>query len=86
MLLVDCQSDMLDHLDTRLVVPLILADSSPPAISGLTPVFDIDGDSYVMATQFAASLAKRDLGQPVVNLAPEHNRILAAADMLMSGF
>lgn len=86
MLLVDCQSDLLDHLDTRFVVPLILADTTPLPMPRLTPIFDIAGESYIMATQFAASFAKRELGHHVFNLDQERDRILAAIDMLMSGF
>lgn len=86
MLLVDCQSDLLDHLDTRFVVPLILAEATPAPMPRLTPIFEINGRDYIMATQFAASYAKRELGRPVFNLDPERDRILAAIDMLTSGF
>ena len=86
MLLIDCQSDLLDHLDTRFVVPLILADTTPSPMPRLTPVFEIAGESYIMATQFAASFAKRELGHPLMNLDQERDRILAAIDMLTSGF
>lgn len=86
MLLVDCQSDLLDHLDTRFVVPLILAESTPPPMPRLTPTFEIGGQEHVMATQYAASYAKRELGRALFNLDPERDRILAAIDMLTSGF
>ncbi len=85
-LVLDCQADLLDHLDTRFVVPLILANITPAAMPRLTPVFDIDGESYIMATQFAASFAKRELGRPMANLDSERERVLAAIDMLTSGF
>ena len=86
MLIIDCQSDFLDHLDTRFVVPLVLANTTPPPMPRLNPVFEITGESYIMATQYAASFAKRELGHPVVNLDQERDRILAAVDMLTSGF
>lgn len=86
LLIIDCQSDLLDHLDTRFVVPLILANLTPPQMPRLTPIFEIAGENYIMATQYAASFAKRDLGQPLVNLDHERDRILAAVDMLTSGF
>lgn len=86
MLLIDCQSDLLDHLDTRFVVPLILAETTPAPMPRLTPIFDLDGQHYVMATQFAASYAKRELGRAMFSLDPERDRILAAIDMLTSGF
>ena len=86
MLLIDCQSDLLDYLDTRFVVPLILAETTPPPMQRITPIFDLGGQDYVMATQFAASYAKRDLGRPLFNLNPERDRILAAIDVLRSGF
>ena len=86
MLLVDCQSDLMEHLDTRFVVPLILAETTPPPMPRLTPIFELGGEDYVMATQFAASYAKRELGRAIFNLDPERERILAAIDMLTSGF
>jgi toxin CcdB len=86
MLLVDCQSDILDHLDTRFVVPLIIAETTPAPMPRLTPIFELGGQNYVMATQFAASYAKRELGRAIFNLDAERARILAAIDMLTSGF
>jgi toxin CcdB len=86
MLLVDCQSDLLDHLDTRFVVPLILSESTPPPMPRLTPIFELGRREYVMATQYAASYAKRELGRAMFNLDPERERILSAIDMLTSGF
>jgi toxin CcdB len=86
MLLIDCQSDLLDHLDTRFVIPLIPAETTPAPIPRLTPIFELGGQDYVMATQFAASYAKRELGRPMFNLDRQRDRILAAIDMLTSGF
>ena len=40
-LLLDCQADVLDHLNTRLVVPLISPDSAPIAAVRLNPAFQI---------------------------------------------
>ena len=84
-LLLDCQADMLDHLNTRLVVPLISPDSAPIAAVRLNPAFQIGEDSYVMYTQFAASVPAGDLKHRVVSLDDESSAIMNALDMLITG-
>ena len=59
-LLLDCQSDALGHLTTRLAAPLLPADQSPDQRARLNPSFEIDGRSYVMVTQFAAAVNARE--------------------------
>nr|WP_197435085.1 CcdB family protein [Nitratireductor arenosus] len=55
------------------------ARRSPPA--RLNPVLAIDGAAHVMATQFLAAVPRTELGEPVANLLPDHDRIVAAFDM-----
>jgi toxin CcdB len=85
-LLLDCQSDLLRDLNTRFVVPLRLLADAPPPARRLNPVFEIEGRSYVMLTQFAAAIPQRDCGPVVASLAPSDIAVTNALDMLISGY
>jgi toxin CcdB len=85
-LLLDCQSDLLRDLNTRFVVPLQLPENAPLPARRLNPIFEIQGRGYVMVTQFAAAIARRECGQFVTSLASEHTTIMNAVDMLISGY
>jgi toxin CcdB len=84
--LVDCQADLLSHLSSRFVVPLIDPDSGLRRISRLNPVFEIEGRELIFFTQYATSLPVGDLGRLVTSLRDEHFRIMGAIDMLLSGY
>jgi len=85
-LLVDLQADFLDVLKTRIVVPLLPAMETDWNLGRLNPRFEIGGQLYVMATQRMAAIAVSEIGEAVVNLAQQHDRIIAATDFLFQGF
>jgi len=85
-LVVDCQSDLIDFFDTRLVVPLVPPEDSEGVIPRLTPTFSVNGNDVVMATQFAGTVPKQVLGPPIASLAAHDFEISAALDMLISGY
>ncbi|MBU6165888.1 MAG: CcdB family protein [Alphaproteobacteria bacterium] len=85
-LLLDCQSNLLNYLNTRLVVPLQVPAQAPRPARRLNPVFDVAGTRYVMVTQFAAVLQLRDCGPVMASLAHEEVAIINALDMLISGY
>lgn len=84
-LLLDCQSDALGYLAIRMVAPLIPIDQAPERRVRLNPVFDVDGASYVMATQFATAIRSSELRARVSNLASYRFDIVGAFDMLLTG-
>ncbi|OYQ37138.1 plasmid maintenance protein CcdB [Niveispirillum lacus] len=84
--LLDVQANLLDRLETRVVVPLFPEKEAPPPIAGLNPVFDIQGQRHVMVTQSIATLRRRDLGKIIQSLDDQHQRITKALDMLLTGF
>nr|WP_295464817.1 CcdB family protein [Mesorhizobium sp.] len=86
LLLLDIQNDALDHLDTRVVVPLMPVKGSPPAVRRLYPVFDIEGRSMLMATPLMSAIRAQQLKKPVANLADHRDEIVAAVDFLQQGF
>ncbi len=82
----DVQSDLLDGLNTRMVVPLLAPAHAPLPAQRLNPVFDIDGHPHVMVTQFMAAVPSVALGTVCGNLGKQADQITAAIDMLMQGF
>lgn len=84
--LVDIQCDLLEDLNTRVVVPLMLVDQAPKAAARLNPVFEFNGSEYVLVTQFLSSVPVSILQDRVENIAEFHEDVVAAIDMLTKGF
>lgn len=86
-LLLDVQSDLIGALETRVVVPLApVAAKAPPRLTVLMPELEIEGRKYSMYTPQLAGIAKRELGAEVADLATSRPEIIAALDLLISGF
>ncbi|WP_298921040.1 CcdB family protein [uncultured Roseobacter sp.] len=85
-LLLDVQADLLDALNTRMVVPLMAVGKAPVPAKLLNPVFAIDGAEYVMATQFMAAVPRTILRDPDTSLKDRSEEITTAIDMLTQGF
>lgn len=84
-LVIDCQSNLLSHLNTRMVVPLIPRDQAPHPARRFNPIFSIDGVDHVMDTQFASAIERRRLGPIVADLSDRSFEVTDAFDMLLSG-
>ena len=80
-LIVDCQSDALDALVTRFVIPLVPADRFT-ADQRLAPVFDVDEQAMVLMTPLARTVHVRDLETAVTSLAADRYLIQRAIDYL----
>ncbi len=80
------QSQLLDHLKTRVVVPLLPRAKAPLAARVLNPTFSIGGKEMVMATQFMAAVPSAILKQPLTTMVHQRAEIVAAIDFLMQGF
>ncbi len=84
--MVDIQSRFLDHLTTRVVIPLLPLDRAPKAvIRTLNPVFVIDGDSYMLMTQALVSVPLKRLRRAAGTLDAERDNIVRAVGALLSG-
>jgi toxin CcdB len=84
--LLDVQSDLLDPLATRIVVPLC----RPEVLSGkpaerLNPAFEVEGRKLLMLTPQLAGVSRKSLGERVANLAAERAAIVAALDLALTG-
>lgn len=85
-LLVDVQADLLDDLQTRLVIPLTKAPAlTKKPIARLTPSIDMGGDQYLLMTPQLAGIARSELGSAVGNIAEQRSAIVAALDLLITG-
>jgi toxin CcdB len=86
-LLVDVQSDLLEDLETRVVIPLTrLATLTKKPMAVLTPIVAFEGEDYVLLTPQLAGVARTELGTAVGSLANERQAIVAAVDFLVLGF
>jgi len=86
-LLLDVQNELLDELQTRVVVPLTSVEkNTAKQISRLTPLLKIDGENYLMLTPQLAGINKKELGKPVADLSNSRTEIVAALDFLVTGF
>jgi toxin CcdB len=84
--LLNVQADMLDHLASRLVIPLLPLEDAPPPTRKLHPVFEVNGQKCLLATQAMAGIPLKHLKQPVCNLRDRYDEIVAAIDFLLNGF
>jgi toxin CcdB len=86
-LLVDVQSDLLEPLNTRVVIPLTKAPGlTKKPVSHLTPEVTFGGERYVLMTPQLAGINRSELGSHAGSLAEERQAILAAIDFLVTGF
>jgi len=84
--LLDVQSDLLDALTTRIVVPLCKPDVlGGKSAERLNPAFDIEGRKFLMLTPELAGVPRKVLGQRVGNLAIHRAEIIAALDIALTG-
>jgi len=82
---VDVQPAHLDYLGSRAVIPLRKrADIRP--VADLHPEVEIDDTRYVLATHALASVARREHGRPIGNLATYRDAFTCALDILLVGF
>ncbi|HAS6027047.1 TPA: plasmid maintenance protein CcdB [Vibrio vulnificus] len=83
---VDVQSELLDTLNTRLVIPLTpttLLEKKAP--SHLCPVIHIDEGDFVILTHQMASVPTKMLKESVNDLSTFRDEIISAIDFLITG-
>lgn len=85
-LLLDVQSDLLEDLPTRTVIPLTQSSAATknPLIR-LTPFIELDGKSYMLLTYQLASISKSILGTAVSDASEHRDAIIGALDFLITG-
>ncbi|TPM46948.1 plasmid maintenance protein CcdB [Mesorhizobium sp. B2-3-2] len=80
------QSDLLEGLSTRVVIPLMPSNIAPVPGRRLNPSFAINGRDHVMVTQFMSALTASELPDAEGNLSRHPDDIVAALGMLFQGF
>ena len=84
---VDVQSNLIDLLPTRLVMPLSRVGVDQPKLPvNLCPMVDIEGEPLALMAHLAAPVAARLLRKPVVSLAHRASDIGSALDAVLSGY
>jgi toxin CcdB len=86
-LLLDVQSDLLEPLASRVVIPLSpIAGGNRAAMKTLTPMLRLEGKDYLALTPQLAGIALAELGVPVADASVHRDAVVAALDLLISGF
>ncbi|KQW63654.1 CcdB family protein [Variovorax sp. Root411] len=81
----DVQSGLLDHLSTRLVIPVFRVGARQAPVN-LCPTLEIAGETLSLMPHLAAPVLARLLKKPVASLASRSGEVTAAMDAVLSGF
>ena len=83
---VDVQSELLQTLNTRLVIPLTpLALLDQKAPSHLCPTIHLDEGDFVILTQQMASVPTKVLKESITDISTFRDEIISAIDFLITG-
>jgi toxin CcdB len=85
-LLVDVQTDYLDVLRTRLVIPLLAIGAAPIPARKLNPILVIGGERYSLQTHLLSAVTAKMLGRPIDNLDRYYDEITGAIGLIFNGF
>lgn len=84
--LLDVQADLLETLETRVVVPLAPREACAEAtLTRLMPVLEVEGQELIAFTPQIAAIPRSRLGGHVGNVAGARSEITAALDLLLTG-
>ncbi len=83
--LLDVQADLVRHLNTRVVVPLMPLGKAPQAATRLNPLFVIEDIEHTMVTQYLAAVPINVLKRETLNLVDRRDDIVNAIDLLLQG-
>ncbi len=84
--LIDIQSDLLDGLQTTVVIPLCKASQlHGQIITKLCPLVEIGGEKFVAMSQQLAGIERSQLGKEITNLSENRAQFIAAIDFMILG-
>jgi len=87
--LLDVQSDLLDGLDSRMVIPSLRSLKNFPEVrlpTRFTPLLTIEGKDYLLETPKMSAVPQRILKSSVASFADMQAHITAALDFLFHGY
>jgi toxin CcdB len=86
-LLVDVQSELLQDLETRVVIPLARGSGLTDfPLSFVMPSIELEGERYVLMTPRLAAVSRSDLGPHSGSAAVHRQTISTALDFVFRGF
>jgi toxin CcdB len=80
------QSDLLEAMRTRVVVPLLPVGAAGRPMRGLNPELRLGDETVVLMPQLLATLTLAELGRPEGSIAHLRDAVTGAVDALLSGF
>ena len=83
---VSIQSDALDFLHTRVVVPLVAESAFGPRIPFLHPALTVEGQTVIAATNELVAVECAVLGHVVANASTDASTLVSALDFLVSRY
>lgn len=85
--LLDLQADLLSELATRLVAPLRPKSSHEASIlTRLHPIITVMGEEHILVVTELAAIPARIVGSPVGSAREYRKDVIAAIDLLITGF
>lgn len=85
-LALDIQSNLLDALTARVVVPLAPLREIAALVPRLNPRVAVDGETFALLTQFMTTVPVSAVGPSIADLSNRSDEITAATDFLFSGY
>jgi len=85
LLVCDIQSDILYHLETATIIPL-LGFEGTNCIRKLNPIININDKDYVLKTEQITAIPKLNLSHKITNISEYHYDMTNAVDFLFHGF
>ena len=82
----DVQSNLLDGLNTRVMIPLVDADRVVHVMTKLNPSIVVNGKNYLLATERIAAVPVAQIGAFATDMTARTDEITAALDFLFQGF
>ena len=85
-LLVDVQNDVLDLLQSRLVIPLSPKNRNEKSYpKNVCPILTLDGQDYFLLTHLMTSVSIQILSEHICSIKPQRDEIVAAIDFAVTG-
>ena len=86
--ILDVQTDLLNGLNTRVVIPLRNSDryQNLSTSQDLMPRFGIQGKDFILDTPRMAAIPSKYLKKEIGNLRDQQHIVIAAIDRLFHGF
>ncbi|WP_313688324.1 CcdB family protein [Pantoea sp.] len=86
-LLLDVQSDIIESIDSRVVIPLTPVELyQGKVVKRLNPELIVEGNRYLMMTHELAGVHLTVLGVEICHLESQREVIRAALDFIIDGF